>query len=85
MTLRVNITMRIKSLTEINKNISVDLLVAGALSIGRGVVVAHYHLALTKLYLLLLLLLMLLNDSLMLAPTNTAVLVTGASATEAGS
>ena len=78
--------MRIKSLTEINKNISVDLLVAGALSIGRGVVVAHYHLALTKLYLLLLLLLlMLLNDSLMLASTNTAVLVTGASATEAGS
>ena len=78
--------MRIKSLTEINKNISVDLLVAGALSIGRGVVVAHYHLALTKLYLLLLLLLlMLLNDSLMLAPTNTAVLVTGTSATETGS
>ena len=69
--------MRIKSLTEINKNISVDLLVARALSIGWGVVVAHYHLALTKLYLLLLLLLlMLLNDSLMLASTNTAVLVT---------
>ena len=83
--MRINITMRIKSLTEINKNISVDLLVARALSICRGVVAAHYHLTLTKLYLLLLLLLMLFNDSLMLASTNTAVLFTGASATEAGS